>query len=418
MRVLYMVGNFPPEIGAGPHVIYELGESLVGLGHEVTVLTCFPRYNVPVMPECYRGHFAYREQMGGMEVVRIAAPNYYGKTWSSRAMVQLLSPPVLGLRGLFMKRPDVLITTSPPILTPIMTRMVALRFGIPSVVWVHDLFPQTIVDMGMMQNRTVIRIFEGMERFVYQHSHMLGFISDGHRRYAINRGADPERTRTVANWVNVDEIRPGERQNAFRQTHGLGDQFVVLFAGTMNRFQGLDTIVAAARKLVDEPGLLFLLVGDGIDRERIEREAAGLTNVRFLPMQPKELYPEVLAAADVGLLCLHPAITTPTSPGKLGTIMAAGRPVIASVPKGAGEDVPNRVTAAQCGRVTPAGDADALAVAVLELKRSPELARQMGINGRAYAEAELRREVSVARFNALLSEAVEQYRSQGKKSNP
>ena len=139
---------------------------------------------------------------------------------------------------------------------------------------------------------------------------------------------------TVFNWADTDEIRPGERINSFRREAGLSDEFVVLFAGTMGLSQGLSVVVETARLLANEPGLVFLLVGDGIEREPLERQAAGLPNVRFLPMQQKERYPEVLAAADGCLVTLRPEVSTPTVPSKIATIMSAGRPILASIPAG------------------------------------------------------------------------------------
>lgn len=99
MRILYLANYFPPEIGTGPHLPFELGESLVLAGHEVTVVTGFPRYNLPVMPEEYRRKFLYRENMQGMQVLRINAPNFYGNTRISRGLVQLLNPPLLAVRA-------------------------------------------------------------------------------------------------------------------------------------------------------------------------------------------------------------------------------------------------------------------------------------------------------------------------------
>jgi colanic acid biosynthesis glycosyl transferase WcaI len=166
--------------------------------------------------------------------------------------------------------------------------------------------------------------------------------------------------------------------------------------------QGIGVVVEAARRLTQEPGLLFLIVGDGVEKERLQKQAEGLPNIRFLPLQPRALYPSVLEAADVSLITLRPEVATPTFPSKTCTIMAAGRPVIASIPPI--QDAPRMIIESDCGMVTPAGDSKALADAVLLLKNDRERARQMGINGRAYVEKNLARSVCLGQVEKLCRE--------------
>jgi glycosyltransferase involved in cell wall biosynthesis len=394
--VLILAYYFPPEVGSGPHLPFELGESLVELGHEVTVVTSFPRYHVPEMPPRYRRRFWCREAMAGMTVLRVNAPNIHGKTPILRGIAQQLVPWMLALRALPCERPEIVFVVTPPLAMAHAARLVARRFGIPLVVNVQDLFPQNAVDLGLLRNRAAIRFFEALERGVYRTATAVTVMSDGNRDYVIGKGGNPETVFTVPNWVDTDLIRPGERMNEFRAANDLGSAFVVLFAGTMGWSQGLGTVVEAARQLAAEPDLLFLMVGDGVELEGLKRQAAGLPNVRFLPMQPKEVYPQVLAAADACLVTLRPEVATPVVPSKISTIMAAGRPILASLPLRG--DAPRLITDAQGGLVAPAGDAVALASAVLRLMQRKELAKQMGRNGRSYCEKHLCRTVSVKRY--------------------
>jgi glycosyltransferase involved in cell wall biosynthesis len=405
--VLILAYYFPPEVGSGPHLPFELGESLVGLGHEVTVVTSFPRYHVPVMPARYRRRLWCREEMGGMTVLRINAPNAYAKSKVLRGIAQQLAPGMLALRALPLRRPEIAWTMTPPLTMGLAARLVARRFRIPCVISVQDLFPQCAVDLGVLRNRAAIRFFEALERRVYHTATAVTVMSEGNRDYVIGKGGKPEKVFTIPNWVDTESIRPGEHSNEFRAAHGLGNQFVVLFAGTMGWSQGLDTVMEAARLLAAEPELLLLLVGDGVELERLKQQAAGLPNVRFLPMQPKEVYPQVLAACDAALVTLRPEVATPTVPSKISTIMAAGRPILASIPLDG--DAPRLIGEAQCGLVVPAGDAGALASAVLTLKQNEVTRRQMGDRGRRYAEQHLSRLACVRRveevFRSLVRES-------------
>lgn len=403
LKVLFVSNYFPPEIGAGPHYPFELCESLVKAGHDVTAVTGFPRYNVRTMPRRYRRRLFYKEDMEGVRVLRINGPNFYGSTTLSRGLVQLFAPPVIALRALPLKRPDVVYTVTPPLAMGVVACLLAARFRVPCAVNVQDLFPQTLIDLGMLRNKALIRFFEAMERYVYRKASRIVVMSDGNREHVITHGGDPRRVLTLPNWVDTDLISPGERMNRFRRDNGLGDEFIVLFAGTMGFFQGLDTVVEAARLLASQSKILFLMVGDGAERERLEKLADGLLNVRFLPMQPKEVYPQVLAAADACLATLHPESTTPVIPSKILTIMAAARPVVAAMPPG---DAPRLVSEAQSGPVVPAGDAQALASAIVSLMQDREAAREMGANGRRYVEKHLSREVCVGQVEDLLQQLV------------
>jgi colanic acid biosynthesis glycosyl transferase WcaI len=276
---------------------------------------------------------------------------------------------------------------------------------VPFVVNVQDLFPQTVIDLGVLRNRALIAFFRRMEQFVYRKATALTAMSDPNRDYVIARGADAGKVHTVFNWCDTESIRPSPRMNEFRRKHGLReDTFVAVSAGTMGFFQGLDAVIEAARLLVDVPDLLFLLVGGGAERERLQQAAAGLPNVRFLPMQPKELYPQVLAAADACLVTLRPEVITPNVPSRISTIMAAARPILASLPEGEAARI---VAAAEAGLVVPSNDPPALAAATMKLRAHPETARQMGLQARQFAERFLSRAACVQRIEDILCRATE-----------
>jgi glycosyltransferase involved in cell wall biosynthesis len=401
MRVLMLVHYFPPEIGSGPHLPFELAESLAGRGHIVTVVTGFPRYNVPMMPPEYRWRMLRSERMAGFEVRRINGPNLYGSSVLSRGLVQMLAPPVWGLRALAVRRPDVIYTVTPPIMMGLVARRVAQFHRVPWVANVQDLFPQCMIDLGILRGRRMIRMFERMERTVYRTATMITVMSEGNRRFVIGRGGDPDRVRVVPNWVDTEAIRPSPLLvGRFRREHGLGDGFLAVFAGTMGFSQGLDVLIEAARLTAGHERLTWVMVGGGAERDRLAEAASGLPNVRFLPMQPKDRYPDVLSDADVCFVTLRPEVATPTVPSKIGTIMAAGRAIVAAIP--ATGDAARVIVESGGGIVVPPADAVALAEAVVGLRDDPERTRRMGQAGRAYAERALSREACIGQVEDAL----------------
>jgi colanic acid biosynthesis glycosyl transferase WcaI len=408
MKILCMTYYFPPEIGTGPHLPYELCESLAGKGHDVSVVTGFPRYHLEVMPSKYQRHVFFQEEMGGAKVYRVNMPNTCNNQRYLRGATQQVIPWLYATRAMCLNKPDVVFTITPPLGMGQAARFVARRFGAPCVVNVQDLFPQNAVDLGMLRNRALIRCLEHFERKIYRKSDAITVMSDGNRDFILAKGGDPDRVETIPNWVDTDLIQPGARINEFRKTHGLGEEFIVLFAGTMGWSQGLDVVVDAAHLLADRSDIRFLLVGDGVEKEYIQERAKKLSNVTCLPIQSKAVYPEVLAAGDAALVTLRPEVGTPTVPSKISTIMSAGRPIIASIPLSG--DVPKIIGKADCGLVVPPADARALADAILALKNDPAKTRQLGLNGRRFAEENLSRTECSRRYEELFRRAIAEKR--------
>ena len=402
MHILFLTNYWPPEIGASSHLTFEMGETMVGFGHRVTVVTGFPSYNIQALPPQYRGRWLFEEESAGMRVLRVSVPNTSLGSKLKRGFGHLTVAPLYALRALSARDVDLVYTISPPLPMALSAWAVARRFRVPYCLGVQDLFPQSVIDLGFMRNRTVVRFFEAMEQFAYRKADAVTVHSTGNRKHIISKGGNPARVHVVPNWVDTAFIRPGERLNAFRQAAGLNGEFVVLFAGTMGWSQGLGVAVEAARQLAREPGLVFLLVGDGADRANSEAMASGLPNVRFLPMQPKERYPSVLAAADACLVTLRPEVATPVVPSKLLTIMAAGRPVLASMPLAG--DAPRIIEESGAGIACEAGDARSLADAVLYLKKNRDVAAGMAKNGRRFAEEHFSREACVREFERVFAQ--------------
>jgi glycosyltransferase involved in cell wall biosynthesis len=402
MHILFLSNYWPPEIGASSHLTFELGETLAGFGHRVTVVTGLPSYNIRALPPQYCGRLLFEEESAGMRVLRVSVPSTSRGSKLKRGLGHLMVAPLYALRALLARDVDLVFTVSPPLPMALSAWVTARRLGVPYCLSVQDLFPQNAVDLGLMRNRAAIQTFEAMERFAYRTAGAVTVISDGNRQHVESRGANPARVHVVPNWVDTEFIRPGSQRNAFRQAAELNGEFVVLFAGTMGWSQGLGVAVEAARLLAAESGLVFLLVGDGVDRANTETMASGLPNVRFLPMQPKERYPSVLAAADACLVTLRPEVSTPAVPSKLMTIMAAGRPVLASMPLSG--DAPRIVEESGAGIACQAGDARSLANAVLYLKRNPGAAATMARNGRVFAERHFSRNSCVREFERVFEQ--------------
>ncbi len=387
MDILLITINYPPEIGGAPHLIHELALRLQERGHQVTVLTGYPRYNLQAIPAQYQRGLWMHEMWDGICVRRVRIPSLPRTSKIARGVQHFIFGLWLAALTSLSPRADAVLVFSPPLPLPWLVCMVGKIRRMPVVVNIQDLFPRQAVELGMLTNPLLIRLFESMERHIYRLAPAITVHSPGNQAHVIQQGGQPERVHVIYNWVNTEHIRPAQRNNGFARQYGLEDRFVVSYAGTMGWAQDMGTIIASAASLRDHPDILFLLVGDGVEKEkaRVRGIESGLNNILWLPMQPWSVYPEILAASDISLINLHPELHTPVVPSKLLSIMAAGRPVVASLPPES--DARQIVTEANCGTCVEAGDGEALARAILNLYSDRSLGREMGQRGRAYAEA-------------------------------
>lgn len=399
MHIMLVTSYFPPEFGAASDLYYDLAETLADMGHRVTVITRFPRYRLETSQ---RGIYR-KEQFGRSIVVRIATSPFAEAGPMLRGLDHLTQAPMCFLAGVLAGKADVILFHSPPLTLGLACWALARLWHVPYVANIQDLFPKYAIDIGVMKNRRMIRAFQALERFVYRTADAVTVNARGNEDYILARGGSQESTLTVSNYIDVDVIQPGPRYNAFRDRTRLGESFAVQYAGTMGFQQDLDTVLGAANLLREEPDVAIVLIGDGVERPRLEAEAARLQlqNVRFLPYQPREDFPLVLQAADAGIVTLRADVTSSTIPSKLMGIMAAGKPVlIAADPNG---DAPKTVRDARAGICVAPGDPEELAAAIRRLRNDPELATEMGRRGRAYAEAHFSRQAAAAAYESLFT---------------
>ncbi|MBM4274915.1 MAG: glycosyltransferase family 4 protein [Deltaproteobacteria bacterium] len=382
MKILLISAFFPPEVGSAAHLFYELGQALRHRGHEITVLTGLPRYHV--IGDKQRQYPFIHEEYHGLQVLRVFNLDVPWAQPLLRGLDQLVFAFFAGVAGFSLPRFDAAVVYSPPLPLALAAWALGRWRRRPVVVNIQDLFPQSAIDLGVLRNPHLIRVFRRMESFLYRRADLITAHSEGNRRYIVNAGADANRVRVIPNWIDTEAIKPMGRHNGLRAGLGLGEKFIVSFAGIMGFSQDLEIVLESAELLKNQRDIAFLMVGDGVEKPKLEKLARDhhLDNVYFLPMQPKDKYPEVLAASDVCLATLRREVRTPVVPSKILSIMAAGRPVLASLPLDG--DAPQLIAAAQCGISIAPGDPQAMAQAILQFYRDREPGEAMGARGREF----------------------------------
>jgi putative colanic acid biosynthesis glycosyltransferase WcaI len=232
----------------------------------------------------------------------------------------------------------------------------------------------------------VLAAASALERLSYRLADAVTVLSDDLRDNVAGKlpARMAAKVRVIPNFVDTDAIRPMGRLSPYRSDLGIGDEPVVLYAGNVGFSQSLDLVLDAASTLGDEDDLRFVINGGGSALEDLRRRAEHLDNVVFVGMQPRERLPEVLAAADVHLVPLKRGLARSSVPSKLYSILAAARPIVASVD--AGTEVASTLGRAGAGVAVEPDQPEAFTKAISWMLENPDEARRMGASGRAFVE--------------------------------
>jgi len=387
MRIVTLGINYwPEETGIA---VFSTGrcEYLAARGHDVTMCTGFPYYPRWRVAEPYRGRLVTREERHGVQILRsyLYVPR---RVTTLRRILHEASFIVSScLRSLGSGRPDVLMTVSPPLGLALPTVLLSRLRDIPYVFRVEDLQPDAAVDLGMLPSGSSVKWLYALEHLAYRRAALVSTLTPAMRRKIIAKGVPADRVALSPNWAEAElfELPLAGGGTAFRQRFGLANRFLVVHVGNMGVKQGLDVVLAAAERSREYPEVVYLLVGDGAVRPALEARAAraGLDNLRILPLQPVPIFRELLAAADLALVTQQRTVADIVFPSKLLTLLAAGKPVVASL--NASSEVARVVAEAGAGVVAAAEDPEALAAAVQILRGDAQRRQRLGANGRAYA---------------------------------
>ncbi|MBD2089673.1 glycosyltransferase family 4 protein [Microcoleus sp. FACHB-1515] len=385
MRILIYSYNYHPEpIGIAP-LMTELAEGLAARGHQVRVITGMPNYPERRIYPAYRGKWYDTEIRNGVKIQRSYVwirpkPNLLTRILLDGSFV--VTSLLQALRGW---RPDVILYTAPPLPVCVPCVLLSWLYGCPIVLNLQDILPEAAIRLGLVRNKLAIRVFQALEKFAYRSANQICVIAEAFRENLLTKGVPAEKLVCIPNWVNTDFICALPRQNAFRQAHDLQNKFVVMYSGNIGLTQGLETVVRAAAKLCHLPEIVFVIVGEteALAQLRSICETYDAPNVRLLPFQPRSRLPEMLAAADVGLIVQKRNVVSFNMPSKMQLILASSRPIIASVPLDG--TAARAVLESGGGMVIEPEQPDRLAEIVLQLYRDPQRAQRLGQQGRRHA---------------------------------
>lgn len=315
MRVIVVCHYFPPEIGAPQARLSELARAWARAGDQVTVLTGMPNHPTGVVPEDYRGRVCMAEEVDGYRIVRTwlyATPNTGMLKKTLGHLSFMVTSLALGFRR--TGKADVVVVSSPTFFSVFSAWALARWKRAALVVEVRDLWPAIFVELGVLQNRRVIRLLEVLELAAYRAAAAVVVVTEGFRDDLVRRGVPAGKVHVIPNGAELERFtqEAGDKDSARTGLGASPSETLVLYVGAHGISHALEAVAEAAAKLAGEP-IHFAFVGEGAQKEALEARVRelGVTNVTMLPSVARDQIPGLLAAADI---CLVPLATFPCSP--------------------------------------------------------------------------------------------------------
>ncbi len=399
-RILILGLNYAPEpVGIGPYT-QGLAQALADQGAEVEVIAGQPYYPQWRPYPGFPARAWRTASENGITITR--CPHYIpADPGGARRIVHLASfalsalIPALG-RALRSReaRPQLVITVAPALLGIFTTWLAARLAGAPLWIHVQDFEVEAALATGLLKPQGLpARLARRVEARLLRLGDRVSTISPQMCAKLVDKGVPRERVVEMRNWADSRFVPDPAGAEEIRRQWGLGQRLVALYSGNIARKQGIEILVEAARLLAQRSDIAIVICGEGPNRAALEAQAAGLTNIQLHDLQPAERMGAMLAMADLHLLPQIAGAADLVLPSKLTNMLASGRPVVATTDPGTGlyAEVDG------CGALSPPGDAQALAAAIVQLADDPDLRARLGAEARRRAEERWSKDAIIAR---------------------
>jgi glycosyltransferase involved in cell wall biosynthesis len=403
MRILFLSHYFPPEVNAPATRTYEHCKQWVKMGHDVTVVSCVPHHPMGKIYPGYKNKLVQVEYKDGIKAIKVLTYIAANQGFFKRTCNYLFYMVMTILIAPFLSKMDVVISTSPQFFNGLAGFFVSRIKRVPWLLEIRDLWPESILALGAIKNRRVIQLLKAIERFIYCKADHIVPVTNAFKAHILRCGASDERITVIHNGVDLSFFDNALSKNIdYAHRLGVGNKFVAIYVGTHGMAHGLDTILSAAELLKTRNDIVFLMVGDGSERHRLETEITRrqLSNIKMLGQLPKSEMPRLWSISDVSLVLLRKLdLFLTVIPSKIFESMAMKKPIVLGV-EGESQKI---ITAAGAGLVITPEDAEQLADRVVKLSNSPKLCRKLGECGYQYVSKHFDRNLLAMRFEAELA---------------
>jgi len=402
MKILLLTQYYPPEIGAPQNRLSELAIRLKAMGEEIIVLTALPNYPHQKIYKDYKGKCRIKETIEGIEVHRswifvkksssifFRLLNYFSFVWSSFWY------------GWFrLGKFDLIICESPPLFLGISAWLLKKIKGAKLLFNVSDLWPESAEKLGLVTNRTFLRMAGRLERFMYKHSELISGQTQGIVKSISDRFPNKS-VFWLRNGVNPELFNPDNKVENYRPKLGVTDSdFVLFYGGIIGHAQGLEVILHAAKQITN-PEIKFVLAGEGPVKDELLllKQKLNLTNVIFVSSFTKKEMPSVIASIDAAVVPLRKLeLFTGAIPSKIFESLAMKKPILLGVD---GEARELFINEGKCGLFVEPENAKDLAEKIIELFQNKTLYSELASNARVYVSKKFNRDKIAAEFREYI----------------
>jgi len=405
MHILFLTDNFPPETNAPATRTFEHARRWVEAGHLVTVITCFPNFPEGELLSGYKNKWYQTENMHGIRVVRV-------KTYIAenarliRRTLDYISFMISGsIAAVFQKKPDVIVATSPQFFCALKRK--------PFVLEIRDMWPASIVAVGVMEDSIFIRVMSKIEGYLYKKATSIVVVTNSFKKEIAARGISPSKIHVVLNGVDHSLFSPREKNTEITRKYQLENKFVIGYIGTHGLAHDLPNVLKAIEGLTDLAEVKFIFAGAGAQRQLVEDivHEKRLHNVELVPQQPRERIPELMSVCTVCLVPLRNSeVFASVIPSKIFECFAMGVPMIMALPRGEATSI---LESAGAGIIVTPENPEQLSNAIRELHT--DRAQVSKMSEQCLAAAELHSRDNMAELMLNVIEQASEVRFRNKK---
>jgi glycosyltransferase involved in cell wall biosynthesis len=329
---------------------------------------------------------------GGITVLRINTLPLFNTSLLIKGLANLLLPYQYKraiTKYLSNVQFDLVVTPTPPITLIGTASYLKKKFNAGVYLILRDIFPQNAKDLGLINNRIIFDYFRKKEKKLYKLADSIGCMSQKNIDFirVHNPEINQEKIHLLPNWVTVKESDDSVVIN--RSKFDFGDKFVAVFGGNFGIPQKVEFIIEVAEKLKENTNILFLLIGEGTEKNKITRLVLEkkLENVRIMEPLPRLEYLELLKACDIGLVNLSDRFTIPNIPSRTLSYWSLKIPVLAAVDKNT--DYGELLERSNGGLWSLTGNINDYISNLMSLYNNPQRTKNLGLNGYNYLISEL-----------------------------
>ena len=398
LRILILGLNYAPEMVGIAVYTSGLAEALAAGGHDVRVIAGKPYYPGWTVPAAHKGGWRRRSREKGVALTRVAHYVPANPTGARRILHHAsfaLSSLLPTLQEARAQKPDVVLTVAPSLIAAPVAWLAARITGARSWLHIQDFEVEAAFATNLVtETGRIAALARQFEIRVLHLFDRVSSISPAMCRKCVDKGVSPERLVEFRNWADIDRVRPLSGPSPYREDWNIRTPHVALYSGNIANKQGIDIVVAAARRLRERADLTFVICGEGANRANLEAQARDLDNIRFHDLQPPERLGDLLGLASVHLLPQLAGTADLVLPSKLTNMLASGRAVIATARPGTGL----AAEVAGCGLVVEPEDEAAFAGAIARLLDDPQAREGFARTARRRAEERWERTAILTRL--------------------